>query len=253
MSSPENNSSDASSYSENLIESLINPPAGVIDFARNNHYFIPWLCHIRRKLYALGASVLLDNGYLSDGVRNSTKTHLLPGSSKDCDVLNDNEKWNLEKNYIFDKALHVVVESLNCVQIAVVSHILYDNDTSSGEKAAKTVDFFCMMYGTNEYRNTKPIINELKSTPLATDCSSAEYLLASLTYWNNCLHMIHPSAALKDIEIIKILIEKLQSNMFAYVALKIQSSGMLFNDAKNQVWHTIALYRQRALLSEQSD
>jgi hypothetical protein len=265
--------------SSSILEALIRPTDGKVDFSHHKHHFIPWYCHLQSLLSAIGASNILRKDYRSvllrppvdvyrdnlaqyqneaqnssmisaDDDNDNQSSELL--SDADCAIINEYTTLVTAQDALFDRALKVVLDSLTSLQVASVFPIISCEEAlNARQKAIAIVDHFTALYGTNERQNTEPIVEEIKRIPPATDCASAEHLLGALSYWNNCLRLIHPSAAIKDAGLIEILIPKLQASMFAYAVVKISTPGVLFSYAVMQIHNTIVLYQQRRRSSQQ--
>ena len=250
--------------SETILETLMRPINGKVDFSTHNHHFIPWYWHLQKQLCLIGACCILREDChctlqcppvdecqdILPHCRDKPLTSPVPLNeicSAQLDTIDGDEYISLlhKQHALFDRALVVIMDSLTFVQAATVFHIYNDATLSRRQKARDIIGHFRALYGTNEVQNTKPIINEMQSIPPATDCTSAEYLIGSLRYWNSALRLIHPAVCLDDVALIDLLLLKLQSSMFAYIVVKIRRPGVVFSVAVAHIENTITLYKQR--------
>lgn len=254
-----------SSPSPSVLEALIRPLDGKVDFSYHSHYFIPWYWNLQKKLCLIGACSILRQhvhhgsdwqegsaSYLRDNIVQGEKSEGEPFNEL-CSSKNpnfDSDRCIVNQCALFSRALEVVLDSLTYTQAAYVFPIYSNESLCSYQKAVQIVEYFRDLHGTNELCNTKPIINEIHVIPPATDCASAEYLLGALSFWNSALRCIHSTAALSDVALIEILLRKLKASMFAYVVVKINRPGVSFNTAVKHIQSTIVLYKQRALQQE---
>ena len=118
------------------------------------------------------------------------------------------------------KALAHIQTTLTATQVASISHI-FGTTRDNRTKAMQIMLHFRQCYGYSTMANTNPIKDEMDSLPDATDASSAEFLVAGLTFWNHCLALMDHPTSETDSSMIARLFKKLKGAMFDLVALQI--------------------------------
>ena len=251
---------------------------GKINFAANPGYFIPWTKHLKRQFDDAGVSAVMEPNSKSvvmsseavDSVivynriekewddffsaRGSSAIGLtrpryaIPPRPSQSAVDSYNRYNRDVDRYTekYDRAKAIVIDNLSENQESIVEYIVHDPALNGRQKSFRIIEHFRSIYGTPIKTNTGPIKDIMTAIPIATDETSAEHLIAALTFWNGCLREINPKERDNDEDMVARLFKKLHGQQFDLISQQIdQNPNITFHEAVLLVHQTINLHRQK--------